>query len=392
LKTEFPIIVVGGKRNDWLEEMGILRIVGIMAMTLGWAFFTKTLMASPAPNATPNKSAAVNGTAVQRRSPVNAEARIHAHDPMRLHWQLRDPSLPENVADSPASFNAGSAVWLTLSAPVILAPAAAESQDVIFYHSDHLGSATVMTDRDGALVQETAYYPFGDVRHSHEPIIVTRPPYGFTEKEQDAESNLQYFEARYRAGMLARFISPDPKFANPAMLPSGELAAFLSRPQKGNAYAYALNNPLVNTDPTGLDEETQVARAVVEGIRQVNAKTGAFKEVIKTYETPAVHWIFVDDQSTVKLENDRPPRWSDGGRRYAPARLNGRPEDLIKPQYSFPDADEWETLPKSDKAAHEDAFARAEDLAVEQYREIEVAGERLRESLEKENRFLPLMD
>ena len=364
----------------------IIAILGsVVPAGLAWA-------ASPAPNATPTRGAVVNGPSIQRRSPVDAEARIHAHDPQRLHWQLRDSSLPENVGDAAAPFNAGSAVWLTLPAPATLVPAGTDSQDVIFYHGDHLGSATVMTDRDGALIQETVYYPYGDVRHAHEPAVIARPPYGYTGKEQDVESDLQYFEARYRAGKLARFISPDPKFANPAMLPSRELAAYLSKPQKGNAYAYALNNPLMHTDPTGLDEETQVARAVVEGIRQVNAKTGAFKEVIKTYDTPAVHWIFVDDQSTVKLEKDRPPRWSDGGRKYAPAKPEGQPEDFINPKYDWPDAAEWETLPESDKVAHEDAYTRAKDRAVEVYRENKVHAERFKRSLEKENQFLPLMD
>jgi RHS repeat-associated protein len=158
-----------------------------------------------------------------------------------------------------------------------------------------------VTDRHGAIVQETAYFPFGGVRHSHGSAVPSRQPYGFTGKEQDSESDLHYFEARYLAGTLARFVTPDPKFANPAMLSSNELASYLSKPQKANAYAYVLNNPLIYTDPTGLDEETEVARSVVEGLKQVHAKTGAFAEVIRADATPT-HWLFVDDQSTVTLD------------------------------------------------------------------------------------------
>lgn len=62
----------------------------------------------------------------------------------------------------------------------------------------------------------------------------------YTGKERDAESGNDYFEARYLASSMGRMLSPD--------LLLGELA----NPQSLNRYAYALNNPLVNIDPTGL--------------------------------------------------------------------------------------------------------------------------------------------
>jgi len=68
----------------------------------------------------------------------------------------------------------------------------------------------------------------------------------FTGKERDAETvssgqqGLDYFGARYFSGAQGRFTSPDPL--------GGELA----NPQSLNRYAYALNNPLRFTDPTGM--------------------------------------------------------------------------------------------------------------------------------------------
>lgn len=66
-----------------------------------------------------------------------------------------------------------------------------------------------------------------------------------TGKERDQESGNDYFGARCYASTMGRFLSPDP------------LGAHLENPQSLNRYAYALNNPLTNTDPTGLDSYLQ---------------------------------------------------------------------------------------------------------------------------------------
>ena len=50
--------------------------------------------------------------------------------------------------------------------------------------------------------------------------------------------------ARYYASVTGRFLSPDPLMATPGRLLD---------PQEWNMYAYARNNPLSVTDPTGLD-------------------------------------------------------------------------------------------------------------------------------------------
>jgi len=67
---------------------------------------------------------------------------------------------------------------------------------------------------------------------------------GYTGKERDTESGLDYFGARYYGSSMGRFMSPDPVFAS---------AARVMDPQQWNMYAYARNNPLSITDPTGLD-------------------------------------------------------------------------------------------------------------------------------------------
>jgi RHS repeat-associated protein len=91
--------------------------------------------------------------------------------------------------------------------------------------------------------------------------------YGFTQKERDDESGLHYFEARYLAGPIARFISPDPKYARLDGLSVDDLSSFLSRPSGINPYQYGGNNPLRYNDPTGLDKvDTAGKTADVVGI------------------------------------------------------------------------------------------------------------------------------
>jgi len=189
----------------------------------------------------------------------SASLRLQAHDPNRSNWILSDPTLPQNVADVVQSLPSTTGFWLTTSKPITLLPNATDDQDTIFYHGDHLGSTHIVTDRNGSVIREVAYYPFGEIRNIHAPATSVHNFYGFGAKEQDAESDLQYFEARYLAGPESRFITPDPKFVSPAMLPPDELSAFLMQPQKLNPYSYVMNNPLKYSDPSGLDvNETSV--------------------------------------------------------------------------------------------------------------------------------------
>ncbi len=183
---------------------------------------------------------------------LTSDSRIHAHDPRRPHWFVTDQFLPVSIGDSLRAFDAASALWITLPAHSQVALAAGDDRATLFYHGDHLGSSSVMTDRHGALVYEAAYFPFGELRNTYQPGVHLRPPYGFTGKEQDDESGLHYFEQRYLTGRLGRFASVDPMYVSPDALPADRLAGYLAQPQDLNLYAYSRNNPIRFIDPTGL--------------------------------------------------------------------------------------------------------------------------------------------
>ena len=116
---------------------------------------------------------------------------------------------------------------------------------------DHLGSTRAVTDGAGAVVERHDYLPFGEeiyagvggrgagYLNANGADALTQK---FTSKERDAETGLDFFEARYMSSVQGRFTSPDP----------GNAGAFASNPQSWNAYSYVVNNPLKYTDPHGL--------------------------------------------------------------------------------------------------------------------------------------------
>lgn len=110
-----------------------------------------------------------------------------------------------------------------------------------YYFSDHLGSASVITNDVGAMppLEESDYYPYG----GEIPIINGDPnTYKFTGKERDTESGLDNFGARFYASNLGRFMSIDPIVLQPQRMLD---------PQEFNLYSYVRNNPQRFSDPTG---------------------------------------------------------------------------------------------------------------------------------------------
>jgi len=115
--------------------------------------------------------------------------------------------------------------------------------------TDYLGSTRMLTDGSGAVVARHDYAPFGEElvttnRTTSLGYVTDTVTEKFTGKERDAETSLDFFEARYMSSAQGRFTSPDP---------AGLLAAKPANPQSWNLYAYAMNNPLSNTDPSGKD-------------------------------------------------------------------------------------------------------------------------------------------
>jgi len=80
-----------------------------------------------------------------------------------------------------------------------------------FYHSDHLGSSSVITYQAGNIVQHIEYIPFGEVFIEERASASSwRTPYLFNAKELDEETGLYYYGARYYDSRLGVWISVDP--------------------------------------------------------------------------------------------------------------------------------------------------------------------------------------
>ena len=186
-------------------------------------------------------SAGLEGLPLQGEGAVvRADVAMSHFDPFTQHWDQRLPSIPFLDAAFPKFLPPGAALFARADLPAELTIPDATLR-IRYYHQDHLGSSSVMTDADGALVEETAFYPFGIPRHEHR-LRPIEEPYRFTQKERDQESGLHYFEARFLTGLRGRFLSADPKYAD---------AESAGDPQAMNLYAYVRNNPLQYSNVVG---------------------------------------------------------------------------------------------------------------------------------------------
>ena len=114
-------------------------------------------------------------------------------------------------------------------------PTDTTKEETFFYHSDHLGSTSYITDDKANITQYDAYLPYGELlvdEHSSGEDL----PYKFNGKQFDDETGLYYYGARYLNPMASIWYGVDPlveKFASTS------------------GYVYTLDNPVKMVDQDG---------------------------------------------------------------------------------------------------------------------------------------------
>jgi RHS repeat-associated protein len=169
------------------------------------------------------------------------------------------------------------------------------SGNVFYYFTDHLGTSREIVQAGQTLpCYDADFYPFG-----REQMVYTNTcpqNYKFTGKERDG-NGLDNFGARYNSSQYGRFMTPDPFI--PFNLKRDKFQAWISNPQHWNKYAYALNNPLLYVDPSGMTEtiyywldsgltekqkkffeqhKTEILNGVADKLKQAGIKDVVFKE------------------------------------------------------------------------------------------------------------------
>ncbi len=103
------------------------------------------------------------------------------------------------------------------------------------FHSDHLGSTSIITDYDGEVYEYLLYLPFGELM-AQQKVAGYSTPYKFIDKELDEETGLMYYGARYYNAELSIWHGVDP---------------LASKYPSYTSFAYTVNNPIRFIDPDG---------------------------------------------------------------------------------------------------------------------------------------------
>ena len=110
-----------------------------------------------------------------------------------------------------------------------------EVEETFYYHSDHLGSTSYITDQQANVTQYDAYLPYGELlvdEHSSSADL----PYKFNGKELDEETGLYYYGARYMNPLTSMWYGVD---------------AMAEDKPNVCSYLYCLGNPITMIDPDG---------------------------------------------------------------------------------------------------------------------------------------------
>jgi RHS repeat-associated protein len=163
-------------------------------------------------------------------------------------------------------------------------------ESVIFFHNDHLGSVSLLSDGQGNLIADSVarYLPFGEWRTeptTSDPSGSPLTDHGFTGQKHNMDIGLYYYNARFYAPAVGRFISADVIVPDP------------TNPQQFNRYTYVLNNSLRFTDPTGRYCYDPSAGAELMGIcvNEDGSTYSLAQSPSRSYSSPVPRKIFSNE-------------------------------------------------------------------------------------------------
>tara|TARA_R110000850_G_C9994955_1_gene467523 strand:- start:1125 stop:11606 length:10482 start_codon:yes stop_codon:yes gene_type:complete len=134
-----------------------------------------------------------------------------------------------------------------------------------WYHPDHLGSSSYITNLAGDITQHMEYLPFGETL-VEEHLNSNNSPYKFNAKELDEETGWYYYGARYYDPKWSVWLSVDP---------------MAERGPQYSPYIYTFNNPINFTDPDGRwpDPPTWAKFKNIWGSLSKNSTVYVFQEI-----------------------------------------------------------------------------------------------------------------
>lgn len=176
-----------------------------------------------------------------------------------------------------------------------------------FYHPDHLGSSSFITNLEGEVVQHIEYVPFGEV-FIEERNNVWNTPYLFNAKEFDEETGMFYYGARYYEPRLSLWMSVDP-ISNYDPLNSenyldGEHNGGIFNQFNLNPYIYCYQSPTIFIDPNG---KQTIAPALPRVITRISPRAIPLNPLGIRIPMPPIAPI---PQYTTLSENVKPAHWT----------------------------------------------------------------------------------
>jgi len=175
-------------------------------------------------------------------------------------------------------------------------------RECYYYHTDHLGSSSYISDAQGDAIQHLLYLPYGE-SFINQKLSSYSSRYTFSGKEKDTETDYGYFGARYYKSDISIWLSVDPLADKyPSLSP----------------YMYCAGNPVVLVDPDGrstdwyMDNETGeikwIARKGEQGTTEkIRGKnwTNLGSELLKFEGNKLTYfWQTQDNEGKLKLNSE----------------------------------------------------------------------------------------